>query len=132
METGFGTTVAGGTLVSSVSIGNDTVTGNGVGVCAEATPLINKQAPTANAMLIEVFRPARARECDRFVAMIEDNKDDDDVCIIRGLRRCLVNSSRVAILFVAPRIIGCICVIFFKKKTKHPNHGAFSIRYAGI
>ena len=129
--------MAGGTLVSRVSIGNDTVTGNGVGVCAEATPLINKEAPTAtaNAKLVEVFRPARARECDRFVAMIEDNRDDDDdddVCIIRGLRRCLVNSSRVAILFVATRNIGCICVIFFKKKTKHPNRGAFSIRYAGI
>ena len=85
--------MAGGTLVSSVSIGNDTVTGNGVGVCAEATPLINKQAPTANAMLIEVFRPARARECDRFVAKLEDNGDDDEVCINKRPPTLWVNSS---------------------------------------
>lgn len=113
--------MAGGTLVSSVSIGNDTVTGNGVGVCAEATPLINKKAPTANAMVIDVFRPARTRECDRFVAMIEDNRDDeddDDVCIIRGLRRCWVNSSRTAICSW-PREISDAFAPFFSKKRRN-------------
>ena len=112
--------MAGGTLVSSVSIGNDTVTGNGVGVCAEATPLINKKAPTANAMVIEVFRPARARECDRFVAMIEDNKDNDDLCIIRGLRRCWVKQLSDSNLFRGHAKHRMHLRHFFQKKDETP------------
>jgi hypothetical protein len=54
--------VEAGTVVSSVSIGRDTVTGagdgveagDGVGVCAEATPLISNEAVTASVTLFQV------------------------------------------------------------------------------
>ena len=60
--TGFRTTVEPGTVVSSVSIGRDTVNGagdgveagDGVGVCAEATPLISNEAVTASVTLFQV------------------------------------------------------------------------------
>ena len=54
--TGFRTTVEPGTVVSRVSIGRDTVTGaaDGVGVCAEAAPLISNEAVTASLTIFQL------------------------------------------------------------------------------
>ena len=55
VTTGSMITVVMGTELSKVSIGRDTVIGAGVGVvCAEATPLMSKEAVTASVTLFQL------------------------------------------------------------------------------
>jgi hypothetical protein len=71
--TGFRTRVAMGTEVSRVAIGRDILIGGGVGVgCAEATPLISKEAVAASA-----WRQSRADECNLFFAKVEKTEVDE-------------------------------------------------------
>ena len=94
--TGSGITVEMGTDVSKVAVGRDTVTGIGVGVCAEATPLISKEAVAASASPASAFRPDPADEGDRFFAQVEKRRVDE-LCILNsphgGFRYYLVATS---------------------------------------
>jgi hypothetical protein len=129
VTTGFRTTVAMGTEVSRVSIGRDTVIGGGVGVgCAEATPLISKEAVVASASWASAWRRRRADECNLFFAKVEKT-EVDEICILDS-PASWVSLLRGSNFFVSTRRIGCILLIFLKKKTKHPHPRDFFIRCA--
>jgi hypothetical protein len=125
VTTGSVITVEMGTEVSKVAVGRDTVTAPGVGVCAEATPLMSKEAVPASA---SPFRPSRADERNRFFPKVE--KTEVELCIIESPTwiSFLCGSN-----FVAATVkIGCTLLIFFKKKIHNPYYDAFFIRCAAI
>jgi hypothetical protein len=119
VTTGSRITVEMGTEVSKVAVGADTVIAPGVGVCAEATPLISKEAAPAS---------ASPDERNRFFAKVE--KTEVELCIIESPRwiSFLCGSNFI----VATAKIGCTSFIFFKKKTNNPHYDAFFIRCAAI
>ena len=94
VATGSVITVAMGTEVLKVSIGRDTVIGDGVGVgCAEATPLISKEAVAASASPASAGRLSRADECNPFFAKVEKT-EVDEICILGILRRGGTSATR--------------------------------------
>ena len=125
VTTGSGITVEMGTEVSKLAVGAVTVIAPGVGVCAEATPLMNKEAVLASA---SAFKLSRTDERTRFFAKVE--KTEVELCIIESPTwiSFLCGSNFI----VATAKIGCTSFIFFKKKTNNPHSDAFFIRCAAI
>src|SRR5437016_3414299 len=123
VTTGSGMTVVMGTDVLKAAVGRDTVIAPGVGVCAEATPLINKQAMAPSISPANAFKPSRAGERNLFFAKVE--KTEVELYIIESPTWTSISFHFRSNFIVATVKIGCPLFIFFKKKTKHPDYDAF-------